>query len=133
MTDSLQEPDVIEVLTTDHTEATSLIAQIRGTSASEERRDLGDTLISELVRHSVAEEMFVHPAVQEHLPDGDQAVELVGPGVGLAPGCGTSSPAAPADHRPGPRRPQRPSVDQCQGSLGRLRSPKRPAFATSHR
>jgi hemerythrin-like domain-containing protein len=73
MTDSQQ--DVIEVLTTDHTEATSLIAQIRGSSDAEERRDLADTLISELVRHSVAEEMFVYPAMKEHLPDGDQAVE----------------------------------------------------------
>ena len=73
MTDSQQ--DVIEVLTTDHTEVTSLIAQIRGSSAVEERRDLADTLISELVRHSVAEEMFVYPAMKEHLPDGDQAVE----------------------------------------------------------
>ena len=75
MTDSMQEPDVIEVLTTDHTEATSLIAQIRGTTVADERRDLADTLISELVRHSVAEEMFVYPAMQDHLPDGDQAVE----------------------------------------------------------
>lgn len=67
--------DVVDVLTTDHTEATALLAQIRSATVAEERRDLADTLISELVRHSVAEEMFVYPVMQEELPDGEQAVE----------------------------------------------------------
>jgi hemerythrin superfamily protein len=75
MTDSQQDQDVIDVLTIDHTEATALIAQIRSSADPEQRRDLADTLISELVRHSVAEEMFVYPAMQKHLPDGEQAVE----------------------------------------------------------
>ena len=73
MTDTQQ--DVVDVLSTDHTEAKALIAQIRATADTEQRRDLADTLISELVRHSVAEEMFVYPAMQEHLPDGAEAVE----------------------------------------------------------
>jgi hemerythrin superfamily protein len=67
--------DVVDVLTTDHREATALIAQIQSTSDPQERRDLADTLISELVRHSVAEEMYVYPAMKKHLPDGDAAVE----------------------------------------------------------
>ena len=75
MTDSMQEADVIEVLTTDHTEVTSLLAQIRGSSDAQERRDLADTMISELVRHSVAEEMFVYPTISDVLPDGKQAVD----------------------------------------------------------
>jgi hemerythrin superfamily protein len=73
MTDTQQ--DVVDVLSTDHTEAKALIADIRSTTDPEQRRDLADTLISELVRHSVAEEMFVYPAMQDHLPDGAQAVE----------------------------------------------------------
>jgi hemerythrin superfamily protein len=66
MTDTQQ--DVVDVLSTDHTEAKALIADIRSTTDPEQRRDLADTLISELVRHSVAEEMFVYPAMQDHLP-----------------------------------------------------------------
>ena len=73
MTDTQQ--DVVDVLSTDHTEFKALIAEIRGTADPEQRRDLADTLISELVRHSVAEEMFVYPAMQEHLADGAAAVE----------------------------------------------------------
>src|ERR687893_343314 len=60
MTSSTQPAgDVIDVLTTD-----PMI-----------RRDLTDTLISELVRHAVAEEMYVYPAMKKHLPDGEKAVE----------------------------------------------------------
>ena len=35
---------------------------------------MADTVITELVRHSVAEEMYVYPAMREHLPDGEKAV-----------------------------------------------------------
>ena len=66
--------DVVDVLTTDHREALTLVDEIRVAPAGE-RRDLADTLIAELVRHSVAEEMFVYPAMRKHLPDGDAAVE----------------------------------------------------------
>ena len=49
--------------------------QIKITANSEERRDLADTVISELVRHSVAEEMYVYPAMKKYLQDGDEAVD----------------------------------------------------------
>ncbi len=67
--------DVVDVLTTDHREATALISEIRATTGAEQRRELADTLIAELVRHSVAEEMYVYPAMRKHLPTGDSAVE----------------------------------------------------------
>jgi len=67
--------DVVDVLTADHREVEGLIGQIRGAATPEERRDLADAMIAELVRHSVAEEMHVYPAMREHLPDGDAAVE----------------------------------------------------------
>jgi hemerythrin superfamily protein len=67
--------DVVDVLTTDHREMTALIAQIRATAEPEARRDLADALTAELIRHAVAEEMYVYPAMRTHLPDGDAAVE----------------------------------------------------------
>jgi hypothetical protein len=67
--------DVVDVLSTDHREFLALIAQIRAATDPQARRELADILITGLVRHSVAEEMFVYPAMKEHLPDGEAAVE----------------------------------------------------------
>jgi hemerythrin-like domain-containing protein len=75
MNDSAADQDVVDVLTTDHHEVLDLLQQIKVTTNAEERRDLADTVISELVRHSVAEEMYVYPAMRKHLPDGEDAVE----------------------------------------------------------
>ena len=74
MSETTDERDVVDVLTTDHREVAQLIGQIQTSSDHEQRRELADIAISELVRHSVAEEMFVYPAMREHLPDGEQAV-----------------------------------------------------------
>ena len=74
-TDSVTDPDVIDVLTADHREVEDLAMQITAAVSPEERRDLADQLIAELVRHSVAEEMYVYPAMRDHLPNGEQAVE----------------------------------------------------------
>jgi hemerythrin superfamily protein len=47
-------------------------AQIEALPAGEKRRkDLADQATIELVRHSVAEEMHLYPAVRRYLPDGD--------------------------------------------------------------
>ena len=67
--------DVVDVLTTDHREVVALLTTIKTTTDGEQRRDLTDTVISELIRHAVAEEMYVYPAMRKHLPDGDAAVE----------------------------------------------------------
>src|ERR671939_1666523 len=75
MTDSETSPDVIDVLTSDHREVTALIGEIWSVKDPMIRRDLTDTAISELVRHAVAEEMYVYPAMRKYLPDGEQAVE----------------------------------------------------------
>jgi hemerythrin-like domain-containing protein len=75
MTDTLSEPDVVDVLTTDHQEAVDLITQIKSTVDAEQRRDLADTLISEVVRHAVAEEMYVYPAIRKYLPNGEEVAE----------------------------------------------------------
>ena len=75
VTDLAAEPDVVDVLSTDHQEFLQLIEEIKLSVEAEARRDLADTLISELVRHAVAEEMYVYPAMRKHLPDGDEAVQ----------------------------------------------------------
>ncbi len=74
-TGTTAEPDVVDVLSADHQEFFALIAEIRSAPDPGSQRELADTLIAELVRHSVAEEMWVYPAMKEHLPDGDAAVE----------------------------------------------------------
>jgi hemerythrin superfamily protein len=66
--------DVVDVLTEDHREVEELVAKIREASG-QERRELTDLMIAELVRHSVAEEAHVYPAMRDYLPDGDEAVE----------------------------------------------------------
>jgi hemerythrin superfamily protein len=75
MTDTGHDRDVVDVLTADHRDVTHLLAEALADGDPEHRRDLADIIITELVRHSVAEEMHVYPAMREHLPDGDRAVE----------------------------------------------------------
>lgn len=67
--------DVVEILTTDHREMSDLLGQIEGTSDPARRRELADTLIAEVMRHAVAEEMYVYPAVEKHVPGGSEQVE----------------------------------------------------------
>jgi len=74
MTDTANQ-DVVDVLTADHRDVTALIGEIWTIRDPMMRRDLTDTAISELVRHAVAEEMYVYPAMKKYLPDGDKAVE----------------------------------------------------------
>jgi hemerythrin superfamily protein len=67
--------DVVDILTTDHREMIELIGQIGLTADAGERRDLADTLIAEVMRHAVAEEMYVYPVVKDHVPNGAEDVE----------------------------------------------------------
>jgi hemerythrin superfamily protein len=67
--------DVVDVLVADHRDVTALIQEIWTVKDPMIRRDLTDTAISELVRHAVAEEMYVYPAMRKYLDDGDEAVE----------------------------------------------------------
>jgi hemerythrin superfamily protein len=74
MTTSTGDQDVVDILTTDHHEVLDLIGQIPGADPGQ-RRDMADTVIAELMRHSVAEEMYVYPAMKDHLPDGEGRVQ----------------------------------------------------------
>ncbi len=72
---AMTDKDVVDVLTSDHRDFTALIGEIRSVNDPMIKRDLTDTMISELVRHAVAEEMYVYPAMKKYLPDGEKAVE----------------------------------------------------------
>jgi hemerythrin superfamily protein len=74
MTTSTGNQDVVDILTADHHEVLALVGQIP-TADPGQQRDMTDTVIAELVRHSVAEEMYVYPAMREHLPDGESQVQ----------------------------------------------------------
>ena len=69
------EVDVVDVLTADHRETAALLAELQQAVDPDHRRDLADLLITGLVRHAVAEEVYVYPAMRDHLPDGAAAVE----------------------------------------------------------
>jgi len=75
MTTNQNTGDVIDVLIGDHRDVTALIGNIWSVADPMIRRDLTDTAISELVRHAVAEEMYVYPVMRKYLADGEKAVE----------------------------------------------------------
>ena len=74
MTTSTGDQDVVDILTTDHHEVLDLLGRIPSADPAQ-RRDMADTIIAELMRHSVAEEMHVYPAMKDHLPDGESRVQ----------------------------------------------------------
>ncbi|MGW7053613.1 hemerythrin domain-containing protein [Streptomyces sp. NPDC054887] len=64
--------DVITELTTDHQEVEELFTNIEELPAGDSQRKVyADQVTMELVRHSVAEEAYLYPAVREHVPGGD--------------------------------------------------------------
>lgn len=68
--------DVVDELTRDHHEALETLAQVADrTTTLPERRNLIDTVIGEVVRHSVAEEMYVYPVMRDRFDDGGEIVD----------------------------------------------------------
>ncbi|MFI6809087.1 hemerythrin domain-containing protein [Streptomyces luteogriseus] len=68
--------DAIAELTTDHQEVEELFGKIEALpSGHEQRKKYADQAVIELVRHSVAEEAYLYPAVREFLPDGDSIAD----------------------------------------------------------
>ena len=63
--------DVIELLTHDHREVEGMFGKLTAVTDPGERRQIADQVTIELVRHSVAEEQYLYPAVREHVPGGD--------------------------------------------------------------
>lgn len=67
--------NVIDLLVTDHREVVTAVEAVLATDDPQQRRELIDPIIGQLVRHSVAEETVVYPVMRQSLPDGDAAVE----------------------------------------------------------
>lgn len=67
--------DVVDILTDDHHAMLDLVDIIKQATDAKTRRDTADTVIAEVMRHSVAEEMFVYPPMEKYLPNGTEEVE----------------------------------------------------------
>lgn len=70
-----EQQDVVEVLEHDHREVEDLFDRIERTTDASQLRELTDQVITELVRHSVAEEQYLYPVARERIPDGDALVD----------------------------------------------------------
>ncbi|MGW4160978.1 hemerythrin domain-containing protein [Streptomyces sp. NPDC004788] len=63
--------NVIDELMADHREVEEMFSRMETmTGAGQELRDLIDEITIELVRHSVAEEQYLYPAVRKHVEGG---------------------------------------------------------------
>lgn len=67
--------DMVAVLTRDHEEVKELFRQIEDAPDAQTQRKYADQVTAELVRHAVAEEMYLYPAAREVLPDGDELAD----------------------------------------------------------
>lgn len=68
--------DVTAELSTDHREVEELFARIEALSPGDtQRKKYADQAVIELVRHSVAEEAYLYPAVRKYLPRGDSMAD----------------------------------------------------------
>ncbi len=67
--------DVIDAITHDHREVEQLFAQFEQSSDLQQRKDITERAIIELVRHSVGEEEYVYPVARTVIPDGQALVE----------------------------------------------------------
>ncbi|HYN93150.1 MAG TPA: hemerythrin domain-containing protein [Pilimelia sp.] len=68
--------DVLDLLTDDHRELEELFAELEGGEGTpQQRRDLADVVIAELVRHAIAEEEYVYPTARRALADGDEVAD----------------------------------------------------------
>ncbi|MCK9899219.1 hemerythrin [Parafrankia colletiae] len=71
----MREPDVVDVLTADHTRIERWFRDYERTPSAVERRRLITNIIIELVRHAEAEEMYVYPRARLVLPNGHTIVD----------------------------------------------------------
>jgi hemerythrin superfamily protein len=69
---SAGEKDVCDLLMDDHREALDMMQKIQQSDNPDTKRTLANTVITELVRHSVAEETIVYPMIAKVIPDGEK-------------------------------------------------------------
>src|SRR5690242_19762194 len=66
---------MVSVLIKDHAEIKEFLNEVESATDATGRRDAADKLTAEVVRHSIAEEMYLYPAAREVLSDGDALVD----------------------------------------------------------
>jgi hemerythrin superfamily protein len=71
MAEHRPDDDVIAELVTDHREVEEMFARLETELLPDERQDLLEQVTAELVRHAVAEEAWLYPAVRDRVPGGD--------------------------------------------------------------
>ena len=67
--------DMVSVLVKDHEEMKQYFRELEAATDVGERREIADKLTAEVVRHSVAEEMYLYPAARKILANGDQLID----------------------------------------------------------
>ncbi|MFB8182282.1 hemerythrin domain-containing protein [Streptomyces sp. NPDC055966] len=67
--------NVLEELMTDHREIEEIFGRMEAMTRGQELRSLVDEVTIELVRHSVAEEEYLYPAVRKHVEGGDRLAD----------------------------------------------------------
>lgn len=75
MTAQTDTPDLIDVIVSDHRQVEQMFTELEGPLSPEAREQLTERVITELVRHSVAEEHHMYPVARKVLEDGDQIVD----------------------------------------------------------
>jgi hemerythrin-like domain-containing protein len=77
MTASTTPTDVIMFLTEQHREVDDIFAQLEDMDGAtdEKVQRLAEQVVTFLVKHSVAEEIYLYPAVRKALPDGDDVAD----------------------------------------------------------
>ncbi len=63
--------DVLTELIVDHREVEELFVKLEGDLSAEDRQDALEQVVAELVRHAVAEEAWLYPAMRDFLDDGN--------------------------------------------------------------
>lgn len=70
-----QQKDIIDDILTDHREVEEMFKELESNSNPDSRRQLVEHVITELVRHSVGEEMYLYPTTRKVVPDGDKIAD----------------------------------------------------------
>ncbi len=68
-------PSIVDALRSDHRAIAALVDDATATAASSEAAAAREQLVMNLVRHLVAEEQYLYPAVREHIADGEALAE----------------------------------------------------------
>ncbi|GAA1750560.1 MULTISPECIES: hemerythrin domain-containing protein [Streptomonospora] len=76
MAETRHTTDLIEVIVADHRAVEGVFSQLeQGAGDPAKRKGMVEHVITELVRHSVAEEQYMYPAARKALPDGDEIAD----------------------------------------------------------